>query len=109
MRKKVIAENPGEPKAKGKPGRKPMTPEEREAAAAVRAVEKQKAENMKPHVLIQYQDIETDMAALIEAAKADFHSRKKRTLVTDMKLYIKPEERAAYYVINETYTGKISF
>ena len=49
------------------------------------------------------------MTALAEAAKADFHSVKKRTLVTDLKLYIKPEEQSAYYVINGDYTGKIPF
>lgn len=98
-----------EPRIKGKPGRKPMTPEQKEAAAAARAMEKQKAENLKPQVIIQYQDSEADLTALVEAAKADFRSGKKRTLVTDLKLYIKPEERMAYYVINGTHTGKVSF
>lgn len=49
------------------------------------------------------------MADLVEAAKADFHTAKKRALITDLKLYIKPEERTAYYVINETYHGKVPF
>ena len=48
-----------------------------------------------------------DVSALVEAAKTAFHSQKKRTLVTDLKLYMKPEERAAYYVINEKFEGKI--
>lgn len=109
MRKKATAEATGEPNVKRKPGRKPMTPEQREAAAVVRAMEKKRAENLKPQVVIQFQDTETDMEALIEAAKADFRSSKKRTLITDMRLYIKPEENAAYYVINETHTGKIPF
>lgn len=112
MRKKTSSGetiNSEEPNAKKKPGRKPMTPEEREAAAKLRAAEKEKADNLKPVLILQYQGADVDMAALAEAAKADFHSQKKRTLVTDLKLYIKPEERTAYYVINETYNGKISF
>lgn len=93
---------------KKKPGRKPMSAEEKAAAAELRAEEKKKAENLKPEIVLQYQGGETDVAALVEAAKADFHSVKKRTLVTALKLYIKPEEGAAYYVINEDYNGKIT-
>ena len=31
----------------------------------------------------------------------------KRTPITSLKLYLKPEENAAYYVINEKDTGKV--
>lgn len=95
-------------KPKRKPGRQPMSAEEKEAAANLRAVEREKANNLKPEIVLQYQGGETDVTALVEAAKADFHSVKKRTLVTALKLYIKPEEGAAYYVINEDYNGKIT-
>lgn len=94
---------------KKRPGRKPMTLEEKAAAAAMRAAEKAKAENLKPELFIQYQEAQIDMNTLIETAKADFHATKKRALVTDLKLYVKPEERAVYYVINENFEGKISF
>ena len=60
-------------KEKKRPGRKPMTPEEKAAAAAERAAER------------------------------------KRTRITDLKLYVKPEEHIAYYVVNEKFNGKISF
>lgn len=96
-------------KPKKKPGRRPMSAKEKAAAAKLRAAEKEKAANMKPEIVVQYQGGETDVAALVEAAKADFHSTKKRTRVTSLKLYIKPEENAAYYVINENYNGKIEF
>lgn len=101
--------NSDEPKIPKKRGRQPMTPEEREAAARVRAAEKEKAENLRPDIFLQYQDCDLNMAELAEAAKADFHKEKKRTLVTELKLYIKPEERTAYYVINGAYEGKVSF
>lgn len=95
-------------KPRKKPGRKPMTAEEKEAAAKLRAAEKEKADQLKPELILQYQGGETDMTALAETAKADFHSTRKRTLVTSLKLYIKPEEGAAYYVINGKYNGKIA-
>lgn len=94
---------------KRKPGRQPMTDEEKETAAKVRAEEKERAENLKPEIVVQYQGGEIDMAALVEAAKADFHEEKKRTLVTALKLYVKPEERMAYYVINGSYEGKVPY
>lgn len=92
-----------------KPGRKPMSADEKEAAAKARAEEKAKADSLKPDIIVQFQGNEVDMAALVEAAKADFHSTKKRTLITGLKLYVKPEERMAYYVVNEKFTGSISF
>lgn len=94
---------------KKRPGRQPMTAEEKEAAARVRAEEKERAANLKPEIVVQYQGSEIDMATLVEAAKADFHKEKKRTLVTALKLYVKPEEHMAYYVINESHEGKIPY
>lgn len=96
-------------KEKKRPGRKPMTPEEKAAAAAERAAEKAKADNLKPEIFVEYQGIQTDMSVLLEAAKADFHAEKKRTRITDLKLYVKPEEHIAYYVVNEKYKGNVSF
>ena len=96
------------PVSKKKPGRQPMTPEEKAAAAKARAEQKAKADNLKPEVYVQFQESEISMDALVEAAKDDFHQTKKRPLVTAMKLYIKPEEHMAYYVINESHEGKVS-
>lgn len=103
------AQKTEETSIKRKPGRQPMTDEEKEAAAKVRAEEKERAENLKPEIVVQYQGGEIDMAALVEAAKADFREKKKRTLVTSLKLYVKPEERMAYYVINGSYEGKVPY
>lgn len=49
------------------------------------------------------------MDALVETVKKSFHAEKKRTLVTSLKMYVKPEESTAYYVINGEYEGKITF
>lgn len=92
-----------------KPGRKPMTPEEKAAAAKARAEERAKADQLKPEYFVQFQGNQIDMNALADAAKAAFHTEKKRTLVTDLKLYVKPEEHTAYYVVNGKFEGKVSF
>lgn len=69
-------------KPRKKPGRQPMTPEEKAAAAKVRAEEKARADNLKLEILVQFQENETSIDTLVEAAKADFRKTKKRTLVT---------------------------
>ena len=94
---------------KKKTGRKPMTAEEKEAAAKARAQEKAKAENLKPEFIVQYQGTDVELATLAEAVKADFRQAKKRTLITEMKLYVKPEEHTVYYVINGDHTGSIAY
>lgn len=109
MDKEKTATAATEPAAKKKGGRKPMTAEEKAAAAKARAEEKAKADNLKPMVIVQFQGSEVDLDTLVDAAKADFHQTKKRTPVTDLKLYVKPEERTAYYVVNEKYNGSISY
>ena len=70
---------------------------------------KERAENLKPEIVVQYQSSEIDMATLVESAKADFHKEKKRTLITALKLYVKPEKHMAYYVINGSHEGKVPY
>ena len=90
-------------------GRKKWTDEQKKAAAAARAERKEKAEAMKPELILQYggADVKTD--DLVSAAITDFRGIKKRTPIMSMRLYIKPEEGTAYYVINEQYEGKVNF
>lgn len=109
MDKEKTVSTAAEPEAKKKGGRKPMTAEEKAAAAKTRASSKAKAELLKPVVVVQFQGSEVDLDTLVEAAKADFRQEKKRTPITDLKLYVKPEERAAYYVVNEKFNGSVSY
>lgn len=109
MDKKKAAAAAVEPKVKKKAGRKPFTAEEKAAAAKARAESKARADNLKPTVFVQFRDNEVDLDALVEAAKADFRQAKKRTLITNLKLYVKPEERTAYYVVNEKYSGSVAY
>ena len=97
-----------EPK-KRRGGRKPFTAEQRAAAARAREEAMQKAANLIPEVHVQYQDSDADMQTLIAAAREDFRTVKKRMRITDMKLYVKPEERTAYYVINGDFSGKVTY
>lgn len=62
-----------------------------------------------PEIVIQYSGAEIGASALTDAAVAQFRAAKKRARIRDIKLYIKPEERAAYYVINGDFSGKVDF
>ena len=108
-KKEATTSAAAEPEVKKRSGRKPMTAAEKEAAAKVRAQEKAKAANLSPEFIVQYQGADVDLSALAEAVKADFRQVKKRTLITEMKLYVKPEEHTVYYVINGNHTGSIAY
>lgn len=65
---------------------------------------------IKTRILIQHQGKEIDSKDLIAAVKKEWTKSKNK--VGDMKsmdLYVKPEDGAAYYVINGDITGKVEF
>ena len=62
-----------------------------------------------PAIVVQYSGAEIDTSTLTETAVAQFRMVKKRAGIRDIKLYVKPEENAAYFVINGDFTGKIDF
>lgn len=97
------------PAKKPRKPRRKMTPEEKEEAARKRAERKAQAESMKPAVYVQFEGAEAVIEDLIEAAKADFRKEKKRAKILSFKLYVKPDERAAYYVINDAFDGKVVY
>ena len=92
-----------------KPGRKPMTAAEKAANAKARAEEKKKADAMTPTLTMQYGGRDIDVKALVQAAKDDFKANHKRTLLTELNLYLKPEDSTLYYVANGLTEGKIRF
>ena len=50
---------------------------------------------------------EARVAATPDSVKKYVADGHKATEVKAVKLYIKPEDRAAYYVINDEYAGKV--
>lgn len=57
---------------------------------------------------VQYQGSEVDMAAIAETAKAEFKAATKKSRISSLKVYLKPEERVAYYVINDDFRGQVA-
>lgn len=80
------------------------------AAVKKTTTKKTAAKKVDAEVIFQYAGKEIFPKALLEEAKKDFKSNYgKESDIKDMKLYIKPEDHAAYYVVNESISGKISF
>ncbi len=77
--------------------------------AVEKAAKKAVTGEVAPVVYVQYMGEEEKVEDLVAAAKAAFAAEHTGTKVTDLRLYIKPEERAAYYVVNEKFAGKVDF
>lgn len=60
----------------------------------------------KCEVKVQCLGKEYDVAAVTEACKADFKAKNKGA-VKSISVYIKPEESAAYYVVNDEVSDKV--
>ena len=61
------------------------------------------------NVVLQYMGQEISEEELTERALAQFAATEETVAVKSITLYIKPEDNAAYYVINEQYTGCVKF
>ncbi len=77
---------------------------------AKRAAKKPAAEAPKKteNIYVQYGGKEWDAGELAEKAKAAYAAEGHRvSAIKDLKLYIKPEEGMAYYVINGKASGSV--
>lgn len=69
----------------------------------------EKVESDKSAIFIQFRGIETTADELAERAKAAFKAEHKRTAIEQIKVYVKPEDNAMYYVVNDKFMGKVDF
>lgn len=67
-----------------------------------------KAAKKETVITVQYQGNEVAVANVEEKVKAAFVAEGHRaSSIKELIIYVKPEEFAAYYVINEKYTGRV--
>lgn len=86
-----------------KPGRKPGSKNK-----STIAKETAKKEEKKDEVFVQFAGEEYVVEEVMEKAKASYVAEGHRvSAIKSIRLYIKPEERKAYYVINEKAAGSI--
>lgn len=65
-------------------------------------------EELKPEVFIQFQNKEAVVEDAIAKAKGQFVADGHRmSTIKSLQIYLKPEEGAAYYVINRKFAGRV--
>ncbi|MBR5597851.1 MAG: hypothetical protein IKW30_10645 [Lachnospiraceae bacterium] len=69
---------------------------------------KAKDTGVKYEVLVQYDGLESNLSEIYERVKRTYiESGHDIESFKEIKLYIKPQDFTAYYVINGDYTGKV--
>lgn len=85
-----------------KPAAKTAAKKTTKTAATKPAVKKAAVETVK----VQFAGNEYDAAAIVEAVKAAYKAQSKAA-IKSLEVYIKPEDGAAYYVVNDKVSGKV--
>ncbi len=75
------------------------------AAKTAKAAKKTAAE---PKIYVQFGAGESSVDAIVEKIKAEYVEQGHRvSSIKDLRVYLKPEDGAAYYVINEKVAGRV--
>ena len=61
----------------------------------------------KTETYIQFGDIELNTNYISDKVRSDYEEREDSKTIKKLRIYIKPEERKAYYVVNDNSTGSI--
>ena len=87
----------------------PAKKAEKKPAAKKEAVKKDAVKESKTQYFIQYADKELTPEVIESKVKAAWmeETGKKESSIKSVKIYIKPEENAAYYVINDNNLGRV--
>ena len=89
------------------PAEKPVKkPAAKKAAAAKKPAAKTAKAAPKETIKIQFGADEYDFAEIKKAVEADYKSKVKGRIKT-VEIYIKPEDKAVYYVVNGEFSDKI--
>lgn len=92
--KKTTTKKKTAEKAPAKPGRKPAA---------------KKAGELNPEVYLQYIGMEVEESEIVDRIKEQYVSEGHRAgNIKSLKIYLKPEEKTAYYVINDKTAGRVA-
>ena len=97
------------------PAAKVMKEKSEKAARVAAAVgsefaEKAAVKTSKNEVYVQYGDHEIRTEDILDKARTDYVAHgHKLAEIRELQVYIKPDDNAAYYVVNHHDTGRIDF
>ncbi|MBQ1537330.1 MAG: hypothetical protein IIZ73_03280 [Ruminococcus sp.] len=75
-------------------------------SAAKKTPAAKKTDQKKVVTVVEFADKQVDVDVVAEACRADFKANNKGN-VRSLNVYIKPEDNAAYYVVNGKVSGKV--
>ena len=75
-------------------------------ASKAKATVEKATSAVKTTAIVQFEGEDRKVDDVVTKAIADFHSKSKNTL-KEIKVYIKPEDRTAYYVANGNYADRV--
>ena len=89
---------------------KSTTTKKTKAAKEPKEIVKEVVKIVTPEVYLQVAGFEFSSASFVDQAReAWVASGHDENEIKSLKVYIKPEDQAVYYVVNETETGKFDF
>lgn len=105
--KKAVAEKKTEEKPQEAPAVKKTAAKKTDTKKTT--AKKKAAEEKKTTLVLQYYGREYTDAEIIEKVKEAYvaESGKKLATIKELNVYVKPEENAAYYVVNGKVAGRI--
>lgn len=84
------------------------TKEEKKTKVPKETKETKASKSLVPEIFIQLASNEVAVNPALDKVKAEWVAAgHKESSIKTLNLYVKPEENAAYYVINEKQTGKV--
>lgn len=90
---------------KKRPGRKPGS---KNKATKVTEKVTAKKEASTPEIYVQFGASESSVQAAVDRIKAEYVAQGHRaSSIKSLKVYLKPEDNAAYYVINDKLAGRV--
>jgi len=91
---------------KAKSATEKVKKEVKNAGATVKAKAELAKDDIKKTVVVQFDGEDRVVDEVVERALKDYKSKSNKPL-KDIKVYIKPEDRSAYYVVNGSYADRI--
>lgn len=76
------------------------------APAVSKAVNTEKAD-VKPEIFVEFGNAQVSIEKVAEDAKKKYAADGNKEEIKSLKIYLKPEEQLAYYVINDTVSDKM--
>lgn len=105
--KTVPAVEEKEAAEKKKPGRKPGSKNKTKTTKTT-TTKAAKKDGTIPEIYVQYGPDESSVQTVVEKIKAEYVEQGHRaSSIKSLKVYLKPEDTAAYYVINDKVAGRV--